>query len=54
VSRCDHREYGPADITVDKVGNPVIDSLFEGLGDEFRVSVPKEQKLFLIRGAREL
>lgn len=37
VSKCDHREYGPADIIVDKTGNPDIDSLFEGLGDEVPV-----------------
>lgn len=26
-------------MTVDQIGNPDIDSLFEGLGDGFRVSI---------------
>ncbi|KAF8910438.1 GMP synthase [Gymnopilus junonius] len=37
VSKCDHREYGPADITTTKFGNGSVDALFQGLGDEMRV-----------------
>ncbi len=37
VSKCTHREYGPADITVNKIDNPAADALFDGLGDELRV-----------------
>lgn len=40
MSKCTHREYGPADITVNTIGNPVTDALFEGLGDELRVYCP--------------
>ena len=36
VARCDHREYGFAQIRVDKIGNGA-DALFEGLGDELEV-----------------
>jgi len=37
VANCDHREYGFAQICVNKIGNGA-DVLFEGLGDEFEVS----------------
>lgn len=37
VANCDHREYGFAQIRVNKIGNGA-DVLFEGLGDEFEVS----------------
>ena len=37
VANCDHREYGFAQIHVNKVGNGA-NVLFEGLGDEFEVS----------------
>ncbi|KDR68530.1 hypothetical protein GALMADRAFT_231186 [Galerina marginata CBS 339.88] len=37
VSKCDHREYGPADIIIKKFGNGSVDALFQGLGDEMRV-----------------
>ena len=36
VARCDHREYGFAQIRVDNIGNGA-DALFEGLGDELEV-----------------
>ena len=37
VANCDHREYGFAQIHVNKIGNGA-DVLFEGLGDEFEAS----------------
>lgn len=46
VSKCDHREYGPANIIVDKIGNPAIDSLFEGFGDELPVRVQPPSRSF--------
>lgn len=36
VAECDHREYGFAQIHVEKIGNGA-DMLFEGLGDELEV-----------------
>jgi len=36
IARCEHREYGFAQIHVKKVGNGA-DALFEGLGDELEV-----------------
>lgn len=36
VAKCDHREYGFAQIHVKKLGNG-SDVLFEGLGDELEV-----------------
>ncbi|KAH9831623.1 GMP synthase [Rhodofomes roseus] len=39
VSKCDHREYGFAQIQVNKTGSGVqsVDALFEGLGEEMQV-----------------
>jgi GMP synthase (glutamine-hydrolysing) len=36
VAECDHREYGFAQIHVEKIGNGA-DILFEGLGEELEV-----------------
>lgn len=36
VAECDHREYGFAQIHVEKIGNGA-DMLFEGLGDDLEV-----------------
>jgi len=38
VTKCDHREYGPADITVNTFGNGSADALFKGLGDKMKAS----------------
>ena len=38
MQKADHREYGSADITINKFGNGAVDALFEGLGDQMRVS----------------
>ena len=38
MQKADHREYGSADITINKFGNGAVDALFEGLGDQIRVS----------------
>ena len=38
VQKADHREYGSADITINKFGGGAVDALFEGLGDQMRVS----------------
>ncbi|KAH9481104.1 GMP synthase (glutamine-hydrolyzing) [Psilocybe cubensis] len=37
VTKCDHREYGSADITVSTFGNGSVDALFQGLGNEMKV-----------------
>ncbi|OCH84922.1 GMP synthase [Obba rivulosa] len=37
VSKCDHREYGFAQLQVSKSGSGSVDALFEGLGDEMQV-----------------
>ncbi|KAK7006350.1 hypothetical protein R3P38DRAFT_3326126 [Favolaschia claudopus] len=39
VDKCDHREYGFAQVTMSKIGgeNSSVDALFEGLGDEMQV-----------------
>ncbi|KAF8181509.1 GMP synthase [Pholiota molesta] len=37
VTKCDHREYGSADITINKSGSGAVDALFKGFGDEMRV-----------------
>ncbi|EPT01677.1 hypothetical protein FOMPIDRAFT_1161212 [Fomitopsis schrenkii] len=39
VSKCDHREYGFAQLQVNKIGSgkKTVDALFEGLGDEMQV-----------------
>jgi hypothetical protein len=42
VQKADHREYGSADITINKLGGGgggggAVDALFEGLGDKMRV-----------------
>ena len=39
VARCDHREYGFAQVQLSKIGgdNASVDALFEGLGDEMQV-----------------
>ena len=41
VAGCDRREYGFAQIHVDKIGNGA-DALFEGLGDELEVRLKAE------------
>lgn len=41
VAKCDHREYGFAQVEVRKAGDggiSSVDSLFEGLGDELQVA----------------
>ena len=39
VAKCDHREYGFAQVKISKIGgdNKGVDALFEGLGDELQV-----------------
>lgn len=39
VSKCDHREYGFAQLEIKKFGaaGNSVDALFEGLGDELQV-----------------
>ncbi|KAK7036348.1 hypothetical protein R3P38DRAFT_2617042 [Favolaschia claudopus] len=39
VEKCDHREYGFAQVKISKIGgeNASVDALFEGLGDEMQV-----------------
>lgn len=37
MAKCDHREYGPADVTINKFGGGAVDTLFEGFGEEMRV-----------------
>ncbi|TFK36741.1 hypothetical protein BDQ12DRAFT_686411 [Crucibulum laeve] len=38
VTKCDHREYGFAEVTINKLGDgSSVDALFEGLGDEMQV-----------------
>lgn len=38
VEKCDHREYGFAQIQISKInGNSSVDALFEGLGEEMQV-----------------
>ena len=38
VAKCDHREYGFAQIQISKInGNASVDALFEGLGDDMQV-----------------
>jgi len=38
VSKCSHREYGPADIIINKFGTGA-DALLEGFGGEMRVRI---------------
>ncbi len=41
VAKCDHREYGFAQVEISKAGqgtNTSVDALFEGLGDEMQAS----------------
>lgn len=38
VTKCDHREYGSANITIAKHGNGSVDALFAGFGDEMKAS----------------
>lgn len=38
VTKCDHREYGSANITIAKHGNGSADALFAGFKDEMKVS----------------
>lgn len=42
VQRADHREYGSADITINKFGGGAVDALFDGLGDQMRVSLKSD------------
>lgn len=49
VTKCDHREYGPADITVSTFGNGSADALFQGLGNEMKVSKNYRAKVLLIK-----
>ncbi|EAU83257.2 GMP synthase [Coprinopsis cinerea okayama7 len=38
VTKCDHREYGFAEVKINKIGSGNgVDALFEGLGDEMQV-----------------
>jgi hypothetical protein len=38
VAKCSHREYGFAQIQINKInGNASVDALFEGLGDDMQV-----------------
>jgi hypothetical protein len=39
VAKCDHREYGFAQVQITKINedNLSVDALFEGLGDEMQV-----------------
>ena len=39
VTKCDHREYGFAQVQISKIGgdNASADALFDGLGDELQV-----------------
>ncbi|KAF9444687.1 GMP synthase [Macrolepiota fuliginosa MF-IS2] len=38
VTKCDHREYGFAEVKINKIGGGrSVDALFEGLGDEMQV-----------------
>jgi len=39
VAKCDHREYGFAQVQIAKIGeaNLAVDALFDGLGDEMQV-----------------
>lgn len=47
VARCDHREYGFAQVQLSKIGgdNASVDALFEGLGDEMQVWMSHGDKL---------
>ena len=40
VAKCDHREYGFAQVQISKIGGSSVDALFEGLGDEMQVRGP--------------
>lgn len=42
VGKCDHREYGFAEVDVVKAEskNPLANKLFDGLGDKFQVGIP--------------
>ena len=39
VAKCEHREYGYAQVQISKIGgdNAGMDALFDGLGDELQV-----------------
>ncbi|KAH6913535.1 GMP synthase [Coprinopsis sp. MPI-PUGE-AT-0042] len=37
VTKCDHREYGFAEVQINKFGGSNVDALFEGLGDALQV-----------------
>ena len=39
VAKCDHREYGFAQVQISKIGgeNKGVDALFQDLGDELQV-----------------
>lgn len=39
VTKCDHREYGSANITINKFGNGSADALFSGFGEEMKVNL---------------
>ncbi|KAI0719391.1 GMP synthase [Cerioporus squamosus] len=47
VAKCDHREYGFAQVKISKIGgdNQGVDALFEGLGDELQVWMSHGDKL---------
>jgi GMP synthase (glutamine-hydrolysing) len=39
IDKCDHREYGFAEVKMNKIGGEGnVDALFEGLGDEMQVA----------------
>ena len=44
VAKCEHREYGFAQVQISKVGgdNSGVDALFDGLGEELQVSYPPQ------------
>lgn len=41
VEKCDHREYGFAQLQINKIheGDSPVDALFQGLGEEMQVSL---------------
>lgn len=39
MSKSSHREYGPADIIINKFGTGAVDALLEGFGGEMRVRI---------------
>jgi hypothetical protein len=51
VAKCDHREYGFAQVQISKLGNTSgVDALFDGLGDEMQVRL----LVFILSNAKGL